>query len=109
MTDTLTNQDCFDLQTDLRQDARFQPHYNELVDVRHLARSEVTGDALVQLARNSSHEQGSKRAIVVGNDTDYGLSRLFRMLNEHNPEVTEIFWAINEARNWLGLPPGEDE
>ena len=109
MTGTLTNQDAFDLLAELRQHPDFKPHFKELADLRRLERNEVTGDALVQLARDSVYDTDVRRAIVVGNDTDYGLARLYRLLAQNNPEVIELFWSMKEAREWLGLPPEDDK
>ena len=109
MSEVLTNQEAFELQTAIRQHPDFSAGYSELVDIRDVTRNEVTGDAMVQMARESANEDGTKRAIIVSNDTDYGLSKLFRLLAQHNPEVTEIFWNMKDAREWLGLPPEAGE
>lgn len=42
-----------------------------------------------------------KSAIVVGNELEYGISRIYQALTEDLPFETEIFYSEEEAKTWL--------
>lgn len=42
-----------------------------------------------------------KSAIIVENELEYGISRIYQALTEYLPFETEIFYSEEEAKEWL--------
>jgi hypothetical protein len=48
----------------------------------------------------------AKSAILVSKDVTYGIGRVWASITEHkNFAETQVFWTLEEALEWLGLPP----
>lgn len=100
----VTDQDLLDHQQQLRADPACKPWFRELFDFTGATANEVTGRCIRQLAIAPFLGKGSKRALVVPNDSGFGLARMFQTLREdHEGEAIEIFRDLATARAWLGL------
>jgi len=42
---------------------------------------------------------------VASNDVAYGLSRMYQAFRSESPLELRVFREMDEAREWLGLPP----
>lgn len=100
----VTDADLLEHQQRLRGDPDFQPWFRQLFDFTTATENEVTGRGVRQLAIAPAFGKGSKRALLVGEDSAFGLARMFQTLrDEHADESIEIFRDERAARAWLGL------
>lgn len=82
---------------------------NDLVDMTHVDRLEVTAEAMMRVislfAPIDALGVRTKLAIVAPNDLAYGVGRMYEMLRgEDTPEVVQVFRAMDDARHWIALP-----
>jgi hypothetical protein len=91
----------------LRSDPDFSPSMRQLSDARGVE-SRVSGEGVRGLARHSAFGAESRRAIVVSDDTIFGVSRMYEAQAASAGEV-QIFRDIDEALAWLGVDPSDLE
>lgn len=84
------------------------PTQNEIYDIRALCGERLSADEINLLADYFKHfvparrPAGSRTAIVVANDVDYGIARMIALMTEDQvPFKVEIFRAIEAARDWI--------
>ena len=78
----------------------------QLSDTRGMrlgATKSAGSDAVRGLAQNSPYGAGSRRAIVVDQDSVFGLSRMFGALVVEGSSEIEVFRDMEAACGWLGL------
>ena len=85
------------------------PTRNEIYDIRDLSGDRLSSDDIGSLAayfnRFSPQRRpaGSRTAIVVASDVDYGISRMIALMTEDRvPFEVEIFHSLQAAQDWLG-------
>ena len=100
---TLSDDDLRGHQAAVRADPKFDPGFRQLWDFRAVSEVAVSTDCVRDLSRTSSFAEGSRRALVVHSDLQFGLARMFQTLTEHTPHVVGVFRDLDEARAWLGL------
>ena len=93
----------------LGADNRFVPQYNQLIDLRHVDKTDFTADAIWSLAVDSPFRAGAHRAIVVGSDAHYGLARMFEALRYGMGEDILVTRDIDEGIRWLNLDHARGE
>lgn len=99
---TVTLADALAHQEKLRRDPDFDPSFSQLLDVSFVTRLEITSEHVRLLAQSSSFSQNSRRAVLVSNDTAYGLARMFEMLRESAGDTgIEVFRSLEEALDWV--------
>lgn len=99
---TVTFADALAHQEKLRRDPDFDPSFSQLLDVSFVTRLEITSEHVRLLAQSSSFSQDSRRAVLVSNDTAYGLARMFEMLRESAGDTgIEVFRSLEEALDWV--------
>jgi hypothetical protein len=86
------------------KDPDYMPGMPILIDNRQ--REEPSTRARVEklaIETQSSHRvaKGTRVAIVVASDVEYGMSRMYALLSENNPFETHAFYDIAEAEAWL--------
>jgi hypothetical protein len=98
-------------QESLRADPRFQAHFRQIVDLRKVTGVDISADAILRLAVNNPFAEGVFRAIVVvPNTVLFGALRKFDLLaSDRNVNEFRIFFEMNDARRWLGLPSISDK
>jgi len=86
----------------------------EIFDFRNSSEYSFTAEQIDQLiddAKSSTNSRpfGSKTALVVNNDVDYGMSRVYQALSiaEGLTWETGIFRSLDEAYKWLNLSQEE--
>lgn len=95
---------------------RFRPGINVLYDLRNAPGVSLTTDdvrLVGEYGRAIKDRRGPawKAAIVVTGLAEYGLGRMFEILNSEAPFKTKVFMDAGEARMWLkqddgGIPKG---
>lgn len=101
----VTLEDAVQHNDGLRSDPDFSPSMRQLSDARGVE-SRVSGEGVRGLARRSAFGAESRRAIVVSDDTIFGVSRMYEAQAATAGEV-RIFRDIDEALAWLGVDPSE--
>ena len=77
---------------------------SRIADLTGLTRFEVgfNGvDALAQRRREIRVKGKSKTALLVGNEMQFGVARMYQTLNDHPQITTEIFRDRAEAHAWI--------
>ena len=99
-----TDEDLREHYQALREDPAFDPSFRQLIDLREVEKYEVSAATLRDLAHLRIFRQGTRRAIVVGNDVMFGMARMFVSYSgtAQGGDVA-IFRDPVEARRWLGV------
>jgi hypothetical protein len=99
---TLTMADSLGHQEKLRDDPEFDPSYAQLLDFSHVSKVELNSEDIRRIAKESIFSPTSRRAILVTNDTAYGLARMFEILRETAGDTgIEVFRSLDEALDWV--------
>lgn len=91
----------------LLADPDYDATVNDLVDLRGVARLEVSAEALRQLiSMYTPVDQLGVRtrlAVVAGSDLTFGMSRMYELLRgDGTPEEIRVFRSYDDAVAWLG-------
>ena len=87
----------------LEADRRFDPGYRQLIDVRDVRQFSLTSAVMLGTALAHVFRSGVPRAIVVANDEQFGLARMFAAYSEADGQCVQIFREPEAAKEWLGL------
>ena len=87
----------------LRADPRFDPSFQQLVDLRGTTDLAITPRFIVALAENPIFTPGVKRAFVGDQDFQYGSARMLAALGKISGQLIWVFRTLAEAEQWLGL------
>jgi len=87
----------------LEADRRFDPSYRQLIDVRDVRHFSLTSAVMLGTALAHVFRSGVPRAIVVANDEQFGLARMFAAYSEADGQCVQIFREPEAAEAWLGL------
>lgn len=106
----ITDPELLALATTLAADPRFRADWSQLSDFRDVTKILVTGAGMREMAKASPFAAGARRAILVGTDEAYGLSRMFQAMRTRAEDEIEIFRDVATALDWLGIQGSiEDE
>jgi hypothetical protein len=100
----VTNEEVDEHNRQLRNDPMFDPAYAQIADMTGVTRNKVTFANVQQTARDQYFTPGARRALLVSDDTTYGLCRMFATYAESVGQVLNVFRDRQEAEDWLGLP-----
>ena len=92
-------------------DPAFSPRFAHLVEPRRATTFEPGTQQLrtrAQRDRRTPGFQSSRLAIVASSDEIYGISRMYGVLMDDSPAIVRTFRGMDEAREWLSLPLGEE-
>ena len=89
-------------------DERWQPGFDEIVDLRHAELSRITAEglrALDTLVRDKTGDycESFKTAVVAPDDLEFGLARMYELLSEESPESVMVFRELDQALAWIGV------
>lgn len=88
---------------ELRADLRFEPDFDELIDMSGATEEKISARVLRELAaRPPLFGMGARRAFVVRNDLGYGLVRIFQARRGDVAGEIQIFRSLAHADLWLG-------
>lgn len=100
---TVTNEDVEQHNRQLRADPLFDPTYRQLADMSDVTLNMVTFDNVQETARDQYFSPGARRALVVSDDTTFGLCRMYATYAESLGQVVNVFRDRKEGEAWLGL------
>ncbi len=99
---TVTVADALAHQEKLLRDPDFDPTFSQLLDFSHVTKIEVNSEHIRRIAQNSVFSPVSRRAILVNNDTAFGLARMFAILRESaGDNGIEVFRNLDDALEWV--------
>ena len=99
----ITNDEVSQFNRQLRTDPLFDPTYNQLADMSDVTVNMITRDNVQETARDQYFAPGTRRALVVSDDTTFGLCRMYATYAETLGQVVTVFRDRAEAEAWLGL------
>jgi hypothetical protein len=98
----LTIEDILGHQERLLNDPDFDPSYSQLSDFTQVEKVELSSEDVRLAARKNIFLPHSRRALVVKNEVQYGLARMFEIHRELAGEVgVRVFRTIDEALAWV--------
>ena len=98
----LTLADSLAHQRKLLKDPDFDPSYSQLLDVTHVTDVDLSIEDIRGLAVTKVFSADSRRAILVNNDLQFGLSRMFEVFREGMGETgIRVFRNLEEALEWI--------
>ena len=101
-SDVLRVEDILGHQERLLNDPDFDPSYAQLLDFTQCTKFELTPDDVRLAAKKSIFSPHSRRALVVNNDVQYGLARMFEIHRDLAGEVgIGVFRSIDDALGWV--------
>jgi hypothetical protein len=92
-----TDADVWQLIDQLRKDPAYDPEFNELIDCSAVTENRVSTTTLGAVESSPI----PRRAVVAPSDANYGMSRIFQVLQPN--QKIEIFRTVAEAKEWLGI------
>ena len=87
----------------LRSDPLFDPTYRQLADMSDVTLNLVSADNVQETARDQYFAPGTRRALLVSDDTTFGLCRMYATYAESLGQVVSVFRERKDAEKWLGL------
>jgi hypothetical protein len=94
-------------------DAEFDAEYIEVLDLRTAERLEVSRDEVARIVGyEKNHERyiGKRKvAFIAPADLEFGLGRMYEMMEHESPMETQVFRNIDTACEWTGLSPADLE
>jgi hypothetical protein len=86
----------------LSKDPDFAPDFCQLVDFREIAGVEFGPEEVRQFAQRNIYSPSPRRAIVVKDDLQFGLARMFEIHRELNGEKgIRVFRNYDDALDWI--------
>lgn len=108
-TGRLTEEELLEDKRRLTSDPNFSPEFVELSDIRAVSDLAITPEGIARMVMQDEDDADKlsayKLAIVVSKEVAFGLARMYESMTQANVPNVRIFREINEARDWLGLPP----
>jgi hypothetical protein len=94
----------------LGADPRFVPTYALLLDLREATDVTLTREEMQSLARITPVAATSRRAILVGRTSVYGMARMYEMIRENQTSMDTVraCRTVAEASEWLGVSLTDD-
>jgi hypothetical protein len=98
----LTIEDILMHQERLLEDPDFDSSFSQLTDFTQFAKIDITADQVRIAAKKNIFSPRSRRALVVKNDLQYGLARMFEIHRDSAGEVgIRVFRNMDEALDWV--------
>jgi hypothetical protein len=97
-TDVLTTEDILMHMDQLTSDPDFSPDFFQLVDFTQVTSVRITSKEIRHLAERNIFSPNARRAVVVSNDLQFGLTRMFEIHRNLNGENgIHVFRTLAEA------------
>ena len=98
----LTKEDILGHQERLSKDPDFDPSFSQLQDYTHVSKLDVTPEDVRLFARKNIFSSHSRRAMVVKDDLQFGLARMFEIHRDFAGESgIRVFRNLDEALDWV--------
>lgn len=94
----INDREAVALAREIASDPKFHRDLRIFTDLGSVTRNGLTGDSLAQIVKILKLAPGSRRVIVVGNVTNYGVCRMYQTYCDmYGVTGPEIFWSSREA------------
>src|SRR6266853_3969647 len=101
----LTKEDIFGHQERLSKDPDFDPTFSQLSDFTHITKIDITPEDVRLAAKKNLFSPQSRRAMLVKDDLQFGLARMFEIHRELAGEKgIRVFRKIEDALDWIFTP-----
>jgi hypothetical protein len=98
----LTKEDILGHMERLSKDPDFDPDFSQLMDFTQITALEIGPEDVRRFAERNIFSSHSRRAMVVRNDLQFGLARMFEIHRELNGETgIRVFRTLDEALDWI--------
>jgi hypothetical protein len=98
----LSGDDLMGHQQRLSNDPDFDPSFSQLADFTQVTRVDLTPEDVRLAAEKNIFSSQSRRAMLVTDDFQYGLARMFEIHREFAGEKgIRVFRKIEEALDWV--------
>jgi hypothetical protein len=98
----LTKEDIFGHMERLSKDPDFDPDFSQLADFRQITALEFGPEDVRIFAQRTIFSLRSRRAILVKDDLQFGLARMFEIHRElHGETGIHVFRNLDEALDWI--------
>jgi hypothetical protein len=105
--DVLTTEDILMHMEQLTSDPDFSPDFFQLVDFTQVTSVQITSKEIRHLAERNIFSPNARRAVVVSNELQFGLTRMFEIHRNLNGEKgIHVFRTLAEAIDWLAVDHG---
>lgn len=91
-------------------DPEWRPEYSELADIREANIAKITSTAIQWVSKLTESfikdkNPSYRTAVVVPNDHNFGMARMYQTYSDESNEELRIFREIDTALEWLGIAP----
>jgi hypothetical protein len=101
-TGVLTKEDILGHMDRLSKDPDFDPDFSQLMDFRQITGVEFGPQDVRQFAERNIFSPRARRAILVKDNLQFGLARMFEIHRELNGETgIRVFRTFDEAMDWI--------
>jgi hypothetical protein len=100
---TLTDRELRAHYQRLGTDRQFDPAYRQLIDVREVKGFTLSSAVMLGTALAHVFRSGVPRAILVADDVQFGVARMFAAYSEADGQCVQVFREPEAAKEWLGL------
>jgi hypothetical protein len=101
-TGVLTKADILGHMDRLSNDPDFDPDFSQLIDFTEITGLEIGPEDVRQFAQRIIFSPRSRRAILVKDDLQFGLARMFEIHRDLNGETgIRVFRSLEEAQDWI--------
>jgi hypothetical protein len=101
-TGVVTKEDILGHMDRLSKDPDFDAEFSQLADFTQIAAVEFGPEDVREFAERNIYSSRSRRAIVVKDDLQYGLARMFEIHRELKGETgIRVFRTFEEAMDWI--------
>ena len=99
----LTDADVEGVVRALYSDIRFDDSYALLQDYRAITLFELSPGAVRIAASYIAAKRHLRRAVVVGSDVVFGMTRMLQLFSDASPEHFTVYHDLESAMDWVGL------
>ena len=101
-TGVLTKEDILDHMDRITKDPDFDPDFSQLVDFSQVTGVKFGPADVREFAERNIYSPKARRAILVKDNLQFGLARMFEIHRELNGETgIRVFRAYDEALDWV--------
>ncbi len=101
-TGVLTSEDIWGHMEKLSKDPDFNPDFSQLIDFRHVSKFEIEPQNVREFAERKLFSPQARRALLVKDDEQFGLARMFQIHRELNGEHgIQVCRSLDEALEWV--------
>lgn len=98
----LTREDILGHMDRLSADPDFEPDFGQLADFRQITEVQFGPEEVRQFAERDIYSPTARRALLVNDDLQFGLARMFEIHRELKGETgIRVFRTLDEALDWV--------